>query len=193
MRSQQLIKQHENGKKLGLYLLMSILRSSRMIVVIGRVGRYLHRHGLTGSTRLLVSLARRSVYLRERHVWYLLDLSYERPLIKLLPGLRLVKTDRSNMENLKQVPAVGLSESLRRFNAGGELWTVYEMNQTAFSCWIFHNRTPVFAARDGWLELPPETVCLEDSMASSSYRGKGIAPATWSEIAAVLAHEGVSR
>jgi GNAT superfamily N-acetyltransferase len=97
------------------------------------------------------------------------------------------------MENLKQIPAVGFSESLRRLSAGGDLWTVYEMDRAVFSCWIFRNRTPVFAARDGWLDLPPETVCLEDSMTLSSYRGKGIASATWSEIAAVLAHEGVSR
>ncbi len=46
------------------------------------------------------------------------------------------------------------------------------------------------AARGGWLSLPEGTVCLEDSVTSPDYRGRGVAPAAWSQIAAAAAEDG---
>jgi len=43
------------------------------------------------------------------------------------------------------------------------------------------------------MDLQSGTVCLEDSVTSSKYRGQGIAPITWSDIASILAREGAKR
>ncbi len=67
-----------------------------------------------------------------------------------------------------------------------------EGQTAAFSCWVFHGRAPVLAARGGWLALPPGVVCLEDSVTNPDYRGRGIAPAAWGGIAATLHARGLT-
>jgi len=71
--------------------------------------------------------------------------------------------------------------------AGGERWLVLDRGEAAFRCWIFPTRTPTIAAARGWLDLPSHVVCLEDSATGANHRGRGIAPAAWSAIAAQLA------
>jgi RimJ/RimL family protein N-acetyltransferase len=66
---------------------------------------------------------------------------------------------------------------------GAALWIVTEGDRLAFACWIFRDRTPVWAARGGALELPGDIGCLGDSHASPDFRGRGVAPAAWSGIA----------
>ena len=76
----------------------------------------------------------------------------------------------------------------RHASAGpkAELAKLMRSESHFLACWIFRERTPVFAARSGWLKLPLDTVCLEDSVTSPAYRGRGLAGAAWSEIARVL-------
>ena len=40
--------------------------------------------------------------------------------------------------------------------------------------------------KNSQLVLPPEIVCLENSVTSASYRGQGVAPAAWTNIADAL-------
>jgi L-amino acid N-acyltransferase YncA len=90
---------------------------------------------------------------------------------------------------LDALPTIGAHEARRRRAAGADLWFMREGACAAFACWIFRHRTPMLAARNGWLTLPPFTVCLEDSVTSPAYRGRGLASAAWLGIARDLQDE----
>ncbi len=49
----------------------------------------------------------------------------------------------------------------------------------------------MLAAPGGWLELPADTVVLEDSATTPRARGRGIAPGAWTAIADSLRDEGL--
>ena len=50
----------------------------------------------------------------------------------------------------------------------------------------------MLAAPGGWLELPADTVVLEDSATTPRARGRGIAPGAWTAIADSLRDEGLA-
>lgn len=160
-----------------------------------RVRRAVRRYGLGGcirrATMWACRAAGRALYLRERHVWYRLDLASARPRFGFHRKFELVRASRNELPLLEQLETVGLPEAERRFASGAELWIVKDGAHAAFSCWIFRSRVPVLAASGGWLTLPVGTVCLEDSVTAPRYRGLGIAPAAWSGVADSLAQEGI--
>ncbi len=131
-------------------------------------------------------------YLHERHIWYRLDLASPRRVIDLPGGFTLVRGKPEDVAFLEQFEAISVVEARQRLDAGAAFWMVRHGPQAAFCCWIFQDRTPVFAARTGWLPLPSGTVCLEDSLTAPHYRGRGIASAAWLTIADVLARDGVT-
>jgi L-amino acid N-acyltransferase YncA len=124
------------------------------------------------------------------HVWYAADLTLERPRRELEPGLELVRAGEEHLELLDQLPTVYPGVASSRLADGNEWWLVLSDGQPVFSCWIFRGRVPVFAARGGWLELPARVAFLEDSITSSSFRGRGVAPAAWSAVSDALARAG---
>jgi len=159
---------------------------------VGRLQRALKRRGLSETLGLAATRVRDKVVLREEHVWYQLSLQADRPRRSLAPGLQLVQATERERELATQISGEPSPESVREFHAvGGQLWVVLDVGRPAFSCWIFPKVTPALAAPGGWLELPPGTVCLENSATSPQDRGRGIAPAAWSEIADALAGEGI--
>ena len=164
--------------------------------VVESLERGLRRHGLMGSMRRALSLTRQAVerlpYMHERHVWYRLDLKAPRPHIGLPAGIELVRAELADLGLLEQLETIGFVEARMRLAAGAELWIAHEAGQAAFSCWIFYDRAPVLAAPGGWLTMPEGTACLEDSVASARYRGRGIAPAVWSGVADALLREGMA-
>src|SRR5439155_6288768 len=83
-------------------------------------------------------------------------------------------------------------EARRRLASGVEPWIVRKGQQAVFSCWIFREGMPVFAARRGWLDLPRGVVGLEDLVKSPAYRGQAIASGALSTIAGALRHEGMT-
>ena len=153
------------------------------------------RHGVSGTVwRAMVAsgrAARRLPYLRERHVWYRLDLERGWPRRELPPGFEIVRGGVEELPLLKQMGSVGYIEGLRRLENGADFWLIRNARTAAFSCWIFHHRTPVLAAPGGWLHLPEGIVCREDSVTAPQYRGRGLSPASYPPIAASLAREGV--
>ncbi len=157
-----------------------------------RVGSVLRRHGVGRSARLAVARLARMAYLRESHVWYLLDVGGERPRIGLPPGMEIVRAGDDDLAPLAELPTIGIREARRRLAAGAELWIVRDEGRAAFACWIYRHRTPALAARGGWLELPDGVAGLEDSVTSPAYRGRAIAPAGWSATADALAREGAT-
>jgi GNAT superfamily N-acetyltransferase len=148
------------------------------------------REGIRAALGRAWKLGRRPVYNREEHVWYQLDVKAERPRREFVEGVRLVRSaadEARRVEDLGQVEA----EARERLAAGNDLWLALDgEDRTLFACWTFRAETPVVAAPQGLLPLPAGTACLEDSVTSPLARGKGIAPASWTAIADILATEG---
>lgn len=164
--------------------------------LLDRARRGLRRFGVAGSIRRLASSAGRSLscalYVRERHVWYMLDLTAPLSQIACPPGFDIAMAAAGDVPLLEQLPTIGAYVARQRLASGAELWLLREDAHAASGCWIFRDRTPVFAARTGWLTLPPHTVCLEDTVTSPAYRGRGLAGALWSKIARGLQRQHVA-
>jgi GNAT superfamily N-acetyltransferase len=172
-----------------------VIRSERLrqsLDLMDRARRGIRRYGIAGSVKLAVSMGGGLIYRRERHVWYALDLAGEREPVEPRAEFSLIRAGLDDLVLLEQLPTVGLSTARQRLFSGADLWIVHENGRAAFSCWIFRNRTPALAARGGWLDIPPGVVCLEDSVTSPHYRGRGVAPGAWSGIANRLRVEGDS-
>lgn len=159
--------------------------------VWSRMVRVVRRRGLAHTIGFVASQAVRMAYLRETHVWYALNLEADRRSVPLAAGFRLFRAGLEDLSLLAQLPTVGVHEASRRLQASADLWLVVEGSTVAFSCWTFHHRLPAIAARHGSIELPPHTVGLEDSVTGSAYRGRGLAPAAWSMVAAIVADDGI--
>lgn len=161
--------------------------------MVERLRRALARRGPLAVARRAVGIAWERLYLAETHVWYELVLDGERAPRPLEEGLDLVESDDRQVGLLDQLPAMSPRDALRLRSRGARLFLVLEDGRPLFACWIHTGKTPAIAARGGWLPLPPGTVCLEDSLTSPAARGRGVAPAAWSELAGRLAAEGVER
>lgn len=153
------------------------------------------RYGAIGSLQRAARVIRRRfrdlLQVHEFHFWYALALTQERPHIPMPAGFACRRGTAADLPHLQNVGAVGYLETQLRLAAGAELWLICEHAEVAGAFWTFHNRTPVRAARGGWLELPADCVCLEDSMIAARYRGLGLAPAGWSCVADTLTQAGV--
>ena len=170
---------------------------------IARVKRGLEKYGFRGGLRHAGSRAAEAAgYLRETHIWYELDLTRARPRREMPAGLELIVARPENVGLLDELPRQPygpggfylptVRQAEERLADGAVLWLVVESQRPAFACWIFPQRAPLLAAPGGWLELPPGVVCLEDSVTSEHYRGRGVAPAAWSGIADRLSGESAT-
>ena len=158
--------------------------------VAGRVRDRYRREGPLALLRRASEIAVRCLYLREEHVWYRLETRGERPRLGLPAGVEL---RRASAEEVRLAAELGQSlNDARAHHAGGhDLWLAREDGAPLFACWTFRGRAPVLAAPGGQLELAPDTVCLENSFTSPRARGRGIAPASWSQLADSLKAEGI--
>jgi len=162
--------------------------------IFARLNEGLRRHGFGGSLQRVLRLGLRSAmrlaYLRERHIWYRLDMASGRPRPPLPPRFDLRPASTHELELLRPLETLGLQEARRRLAGGAQLWLLREAGEAAFACWIFRGRTPVLAARGGWMPLPSGIACLEDSVTAVRCRGRGLAPAVWARVADSLAEQG---
>ncbi|MBV9455179.1 MAG: GNAT family N-acetyltransferase [Rubrobacter sp.] len=110
------------------------------------------------------------------------------------PGLTLVQGGDDDLPLLDELPTTpDEKEARKRLEAGADLWFVLDGRQPSFACWIFHESLPMLAAPDGQLVLPAGIVCLENSVTSAAYRGRGVAPAAWSNIVDTLEELGEAK
>jgi hypothetical protein len=160
--------------------------------LIPRLSYSLQRRGVRGTISAAIYRIQTRLQLDETHVWYELPLGSDRPQQTLQSGLELIRAGADDLLLLDEFPGVSKYEATQRMEAGNNLWLVLDDRRPIFVCWIFHNSIPLLAAWNGRLALPPKMVCLEDSVASPSHRGRGmIAPSAWSEIADRLQKAGI--
>jgi hypothetical protein len=158
---------------------------------VARVARAVQRHGVAGSLRVAVTQMGRLAYVREAHVWYVLDPRSDLQPIGLPPGIGVLCARAADLHLLEQLPTISVRAARRRMAQGAELWIGHQTGRAAFACWIFHRKTPAIAARRGWVDLPPRTVGLDDSAVAPAFRGRAIAPACWAAVAGALGALGV--
>jgi len=157
---------------------------------MGHVMRRVRSDGLGAAARHSLELARAHLYLVEEHVWYELDLAGERPRRELPEEVRLIRAGDDRLAGAVEMGQM-LEEVRGRRAAGNDLWLAEDQGGPLFRCWIYRRRAPVLAAPGGWLEIPAETVVLEDSATTPRARGRGIAPGAWTAIADSLRDEGL--
>jgi hypothetical protein len=160
--------------------------------LIPRLRHHLQHRGVKSTLKWAIRRAQTKLYLDETHVWYELILSSDRPRQPLQPGLKLIRAGADDLPLLNELPSVSEYTAKQRIEAGNDLWLVLNDRQPIFACWIFHDSTPLLGARNGQLALPSETVCMEDSIISPHFRGRGIiTPSAWSQVADRLEKIGV--
>lgn len=137
----------------------------------------------------MVRRARKVAYVREEHVWYQRDLKRAGASIELPQGLRLVRADEPQVDLVVRL-GQNLDEARERFDGGADVWLVLDGDEPVFLCFTFRQTTPVIAAADGLLVLPPGAACLEDAVTAPAARGRGIASAAWAQIGKRLAWAG---
>jgi GNAT superfamily N-acetyltransferase len=127
------------------------------------------------------------------HVWYLLDLGEERPQLRLPPGyvLEEVAAGSDEIALLEALGPQAPAEAGTRFGAGGRLFAARADGELAFACWVFP-AIPTIAARGGWYPVRDDARGLEHSITLEAHRGRGLAPAVWSELCDKLEAEGVT-
>ena len=156
--------------------------------------RALQRHGVFKCCTLAMGEARRLVvnhlYLHERHVWFVLSTDSVTP-VPLAEGLTLQPASGPQIDLLSEQALCGRTVAAKYLRHCGQPWVVMDGQRVAFCCWIFTKEMPLIAARGGWHPLPVSTACLEASVTSADYRGRGIAPAAWLGIAAILRDSGI--
>jgi GNAT superfamily N-acetyltransferase len=159
---------------------MSLMTRSRTAV---------ERYGVGGAINRATKRATSHVSISESHVWYALDLSLEVTRRALDPTLTLRAGTAADLPRLGAVQTNSIAEMSSRLDAGNRLWLVLDAEQPLFATWIFSGSAPVLAAAGGRLALAEDTVCMEDSESAPAARGRGVAPAAFSEIAALMADE----
>lgn len=148
------------------------------------------RRGLAGVLKIAWRRGRRRIYLREEHIWYQMSTAAAR-LLELPAGIELTRATSTHELEIASQTGKDVEIARRHLAEGHELWLAHAEDVAAFTCWVFHGRTPALAAPGGWLELPQRTVCVEDVITSPEYRGRGIAPGAFSAIACSLGPTGV--
>ena len=154
-----------------------------MSMPLGGILLAIRRRGARAVIEKALDQARERVAPDSTHVWYLLDLQAERPRLPLPPGYVLIEVF-PDTEDLALLDALGPNagaDADRRFAAGGRLFTALADGEPAFVCWIFR-AIPTRASRGGWVALPRDLRGLEYSFTVEAHRGRGLAPAVWSEL-----------
>lgn len=154
-----------------------------------------NRYGAIGGLQRVARVTQRRFRniprIREVHVWYALALTEQRPRLTLPEGFECRRAGTTELPLLQPLETVGFFEAQARLAIGAELWLICHAGRAACAFWIFRRGTPVRAARGGWLELPADTVCLEDSITAAEYRGRGLICAGWRQMAEAQTQAGM--
>jgi len=155
--------------------------------------RAVRRRGIRALLRQKLSDLANELAPNSIHVWYLLDLREERPRLPVPPGYVVEELAPGSHEValLEVLGPNAQAEARSRFSAGGRLFTARAGGELAFACWVFR-AIPTIAARSGWYQVREEARALEHSITVEEHRGRGLAPAVWSDLCDTLEAEGVT-
>jgi hypothetical protein len=159
----------------------------------GAFVRAVRRRGVRSLVRQSLAELRNVLAPISTHVWYLLDLRAERPRLPVPAGY-VVEELGSGAGEVALLEALGpnaSAEARTRFAAGGRLFVALAGDGLAFACWVFR-AIPTVAARGGWYPMRDDARGLEYSITVDAHRGRGLAPAAWSQVCDTLAAEGVT-
>jgi RimJ/RimL family protein N-acetyltransferase len=132
---------------------------------------------------------RQRAWVSESHVWYELRLEGHRA--ELPADTRLCRGDARHIPALSALPShVTPAEAQRRLDDGADLWMAWQGDEPVFACWVFADDAPVAAAPGGTLDLPAETMVVEDVATAYRHHGRGIAPVALAALAAELGRSG---
>lgn len=150
--------------------------------------------GVRGVVKAVLSRLPVTIYLHERHHWLEFDLRREQPEIPMPEGFALTSGKSDDLGALDEMGSQ-FSQAANLLESGQELFVVRHGDRPAFTAWIYHGTMPTNAIPGGWLTLPPTYLNLEDSIANPDFRGRGLAPASWSAIMADVRrrHPGAER
>lgn len=150
----------------------------------------LRRHGARETARRVATLTLARLYFQDIHLWYVLDLTQERPPAPLAPGMTWHRSGESDLPDLERLSDMAARTAHQRLYRGMQLWLMRDGDVPVFACWIHHGRRPLFAGRVGWLALPPGVAAVEESVTAPDYRGRRIAPMAWSLLRSELKAQG---
>ena len=156
------------------------------LALVRRVADVYRRRGPGAVLRGIVT---NLVYASETQIWFEADLTKERGEVTS------VDVEEAGDELLPAALAVQdtNTEVLDERRAGrARAWVGKVEGAVGFVCWTFAERTPVLAARGGWLAMPPGVECLEDSLTAPEFRGRGLAPKVWAVVEDRRADDGVN-
>ncbi len=146
----------------------------------------LSRNGVRGTLervhRYRVAPLVRRVYAREEHIWTQMDFDDPGPMPD---GYALRRGGEDDLDALAAIGGIAPATGRAYLAGGARLYVATCGDELAFSTWIHVDRVPLASAPGGWLELPPELVSFEDSIAAPAHRGSGIALAAVRHITAI--------
>ena len=158
------------------------------------VVRHLRANGGRGTRQKVVQRLRPHLYLTEAHIWTALTLPSPKKSHLLPDGLEFRRGGYADVGTLASLPTpVSKNAAERRLAEGAALWLVKDASRTVFCAWTFTEFAPAIAAPGGRLRVPPAHVVLDDTATAGPYRGRGIAPAAWLEIAERFERSGHRR
>jgi RimJ/RimL family protein N-acetyltransferase len=156
-----------------------------------RIASAIRRDGAMATASKASKRVGRHLFMREAHMWYALDLNGDRPRREFPDGFALRRGTVEDTPALADVTNQPSPEQAREYLDFSELYIVEGGGGISFACWIHPTKAPVLTAPGGWLALPEDVACLEDSGTNPEFRGKGVAPAAWTAIADQLRDRGL--
>ena len=121
-----------------------------------------------------------TVYVHQRFCWTEMDLGTA-PVLPLPEGLVLTSAGVDDLGALRELGA-WFERSRDWLDAGHELWLVRDGERPVGSFWVFHGMAPTDSAPHGWVSMPDGMINIEDTVTDPEYRGRGIAPAMYSQV-----------
>jgi GNAT superfamily N-acetyltransferase len=156
-----------------------------------RLSAAVQHHGPLELAALVRDRLKALAYLDEDHVWYVLELSNIEGLA-MPPGYTLRQArSEDDVRLAATLPGYRADVTRARLADANQVWLVTAGDEAAFACSIFFGSTPVLAAAQRSLSLPPGVACLEASVTAEPHRGHGIAGAAWTAISKQLRTTGI--
>jgi hypothetical protein len=166
-----------------------------VVDAISRIARARRTRGPWGAARVALERVKPRPRFAADYVWFLLDLTQDtRPRPALPDGFELRAGTLGDLAAIQELDHELVSTMTKRLMRdrlarGATPWLVVAPDgRLACYTWSFEGSLPVHG--DHRLTLPDGVVGFEDAVTSAAFRGRRIAPATWSAVGTRLVERG---